>query len=355
MRRLKAQGVMDDVEPGPDDKVYPAQKLALLLEELAAEGVSIEDALAGVGLSEHSITSLGARISLNQMIASHQNALGLSRDPSFAFRLGLRCHVPVYGMYGFALLSSTDFRHTIDFAMRYSQLAASLVHLDFTETATSGIWTMTPLAHPAMTPRLYRYLVELQIGTHIALHRDVMDAGFAAQQVRLTFDPPDDAACYADLLGCPVQFGQARNQMLFDVSWLNRRPELGNEATFGAVHKICDDLIEDLRLRVGLAGRVRQYFLASLMKSSRIGDVAAHFNMSVRTLRRKLQEENTTFRQLLNDLRRDLAIKYLRDTVMTVDDIGSALGFSEPTNFRQAFRRWTKATPSDLRAGFRSA
>lgn len=350
MPHLTAQPPISEVEPGPNDKVYPPQKLALLLDQLAAEGVSPQEALAGVGVSEEAVGWPDTRLSLNQMIASHQNALRLSRDPNFAYRLGLRFHAPAHGMYGFALLSSTDYRQTIDFAMRYRQLAVPLVHVDFSETSTSGVWTMTPLAHAAMTPRLCRYLLELQIGTHLALHRDVMNAGFNAQQIRLTLDPSEDPARYVELFGCPVLFGQPQNQMLFDVAWLNQRPELGNETTFGAVQKICDVLIGDLRLRIGFAGRVRQYLLANLMKSVRVGNVARHFEMSVRTLRRKLLEEDTTYRQLLDDLRRDLAIRYLRDTVMTVDDIGAALGFSEPTNFRQAFRRWTKATPSDFRA-----
>lgn len=352
MRQAKA--AIGDVEPGPDDEVYPTQKLALLVDQLAAEGVSPKEALAGVGVSERAVRSPDARISLNQMMVSHQNALRLSRDPAFAFRLGLRCHVPAHGMYGFALLSSTNFRRTIDFALRYNQLAASMVHLDFSETPTHGVWTITPLAHPAMTPRLYRYLVEFHIGIHLALHRDVMDASFDAQQIRVTYGPPESPTDYAEMFGCPVVFNQADNQILFDVGWLSRRPELGNEATFRTVLKICDELIEELRLRIGLAGRVRQFLLVNLMRSVRIADVAKHFDVSARTLRRKLQDENTTYSRLVDDLRRDLAIKYLRETVMTVDDIGLALGFSEPTNFRQAFRRWTGTTPSDFRAGAKS-
>lgn len=351
MRRARTS--VGDIEPGPDDKVYPAQKLALLLEELAAEGIGGAAALDGVGVSEGAINLPETRISLNQMIRAHQNALRLSQDSGFAYQLGLRCHVPVHGMYGFALLSSTSFRRTIDFAVRYSQLAAPLVHLDFSETPSSGVWTITPLAHSSLTPHLYRYLVEFQIGIHMALHRDVMGKDFRAQKISLTFDLPIEFEEYSRMFDCPVLFNQKENRILFDISWLDRRSELGSEVTFNAVTKICDDLIEDFRLRIGFAGRVRQFLLTSLMRPLRIGDVAKHFDVSARTLRRKLQDENTSFSQIVDDLRLDLAVRYLRETVMTVDDIGYALGFSEPTNFRQAFRRWTNATPSDFRADAR--
>lgn len=342
------------VEPGPDDKVYPTHKLVLLLNALASEGVSMSDALAGVGVSEIAIGQRDTRISLNQMIAGHQNALRLSKDPSFAYRLGLKCHAPVHGMYGFALLSSTDFRRAIDFALQYSQLAAPLVNLNFHETSFSGVWTISPMAHIASTPKLYQYLVELNIGIQRALHREVMGGSFKAQQIRLTYGPPKDPTRYAEMLGCPVSFDQSENQILFDVDWLNRTPERGNEDTFSEVRNICDGLIEDFRLRMGLAGRVRQFLLENLPNPIRIGDAAAHFDVSARTLRRKLQDENTSYSQLIDDLRRDLAIQSLRDTDMTVDDIGYALGFSEPSNFRQAFRRWTQSTPSAFRTRVRS-
>jgi AraC-like DNA-binding protein len=71
--------------------------------------------------------------------------------------------------------------------------------------------------------------------------------------------------------------------------------------------------------------------------------------MTTRTLRRKLREENATFRKLVDELRMQVAIKYLRPTVMTIEDITYALGFSDAANFRHAFRRWTRSTPLEFR------
>lgn len=346
---------MTDIEPGPDDEVHPAHKLALLVSALAAEGVGASNALAGVGISYEALGAPETRISLNQMIAGFRNALRLSKDPAFAYRLGLRCHAPAHGMYGFAILSSTDFRRAIDFAIDYRLLAAPLAQVTFTESSTSGVWTITPLAPASVTPELSRYFVEFHIGVCVTLHRDVMGVDFNPRQIRVTFDPPQDVAQYTAMFGCPVLFGQSENQVLFDVDWLDRVPELGNEETFGIVRGICDGLIEDLRSRLGLAGKIRQFLLANLMRSPCIGDVAKAFGLSERTLRRKLRDEDTTYSLLVDGLRRELAIKYLRHTAMTIDDIGYALGFSEPTNFRQAFRRWNGTTPREFRNAARAA
>jgi AraC-like DNA-binding protein len=75
--------------------------------------------------------------------------------------------------------------------------------------------------------------------------------------------------------------------------------------------------------------------------------------MSARTLRRKLREEDTSFRQLVDELRRDFALRYLRDTDLTVEEIAETLGFSDAANFRHAFRRWTNTAPYEFRSASR--
>ena len=90
------------------------------------------------------------------------------------------------------------------------------------------------------------------------------------------------------------------------------------------------------------------------MRPKKFEYVAQSLNMSARTLRRKLHDENSSFRQLVDELRRDMAIRYLRDTALTVEDIAETLGFSDAANFRQAFRKWTKATPHEFKNASRA-
>jgi AraC-like DNA-binding protein len=107
--------------------------------------------------------------------------------------------------------------------------------------------------------------------------------------------------------------------------------------------------MEEFRLHIGLIGKVRQALMINLMRATSFDDIANSLNMSPRTLRRRLREENTSFLKLVDELRMDMAIKYLRDTDLTVEDIAEALGFSDAANFTHAFRRWTKAAPHDFR------
>ena len=136
---------------GPEDKVYQVVKLAMVIDALAAERISVEDALAGVGISRDAASSPATRVSLNQIIECYRNANKLTHDPHFAYNAGLRFHFTDYGMYGFAMLSSTNYRRTMQFAIQYHQLATPLAEIDLKEESGCGIWTITPMARRAVS------------------------------------------------------------------------------------------------------------------------------------------------------------------------------------------------------------
>jgi AraC-like DNA-binding protein len=337
------------IDVGWEERVYPVAKIAVVMEGLAAEGVSAAAGLQGVAIAPDELRSPTTLVSVTQVLAAYRNALRLSRDPNFALLTGLRTHVSSYGMYGFAILSSMNFRQTMQFAVRYHQLATPLVKLRFTEEGGRAVWTVDPLPHPAVDGRLYRFIVEIQFGILVSLHRDVLGSPFHPSSLDVTFDPPRPDEQYEKDLGCSVAFRQPANRFLFDASWLDGTPELGNEVTYASVLALCEDLHDQLQHQVGVAGKVRSFLLAKLGRHMSLEDVAAHFDTPERTLRRKLHDEGTSFRKILDQLRAEVAIKYLRDTQMTIDDIAFALGFSETANFRHAFHRWKRASPREFR------
>ncbi len=336
---------------GWEEKVYPATKIAIVVDGLAAEGIPLTESLRRTSISPDDLRSPTTQVSVNQVIEAYRNAIELSRVSQFAFNTGLKTHVSSYGMYGFAILSSMNFRQTMQFAVRYHQLATPLVKLRFLEEAGQAEWTIDPLPHPAIDGRLYRFIVEMQFGVHISLQRDVMGSAFWPSSLHVKFEAPRPEKEYNEALGCPVAFGQSGNRILFDATWLHGSPVFGNEISYASVVSLCDDLQDRLQNRIGVAGKVRTFLLATLGRHANLDDVATHFDTPVRTLRRKLREEGTSFRELLDQLRAEVAVKYLRDTAMTIDDIAHALGFSETANFRHAFQRWNRASPQEYRRG----
>ena len=150
------------------------------------------------------------------------------------------------GCMGTPSCAAPTFDAPWDFAVRYHQLAAPLATISFAETRQHGIWTIEPLLHPQMD-------AELQFGTHVSLHRDVMGPAFAPHEVCVTYRPRD-AEPLPMLIGCPVRFEQPANQLIFDADWLDAVPTLGNRITFSAVIEACDDLLKEDGAPHGIAG-----------------------------------------------------------------------------------------------------
>jgi len=342
------------IETGPDEKIYPVAKLATIVEALAVENVALQRALRNVQLDADAMASPQTRVSLNQIITCCRNAISLSRDPFFAYRAGLRFHASTQGMYGFAILSSTDHRKTIKLAVAYHRLATPLADIAFREEGSRGVWIVNPAPYPEIDAALYRFLVDMQFGIHVSLHRDVMGPSFAPVEIHARYPRPADAPDYDEAFGCPILFEQPENRLVFDAAWLGNAAHLGNAITNSVVLRLCDQLLDDFALRTGVSGKVRDMLVTTLDRPKRLDAVARELNMSARTLRRRLQEEGKTFQGVLDALRMVVAIKYLRDTVLTVEDIAAATGFSDSASFRHAFHRWTQSSPQEFRTAWKS-
>ena len=337
------------IEHGPDERLYPANEIALIVEALAAGGIAPADALRNVGVPPDVLHSVRTRVSVNQVLQCCRNAVRLSADPFFAYHLGLRAHVATYGMYGFGILSSTSFREAFHFAIQYHALLTPIVPTGFREDAQHGIWSFQPIAHPAVDAPLYKFLVEFSFGVAVAIHRDIMGPHFVPEELRVVYQPSQDPRAYRDVFGCPFLFGQAANELLFDAKWLNTAPSYGDRLAHATVVSVCDQFLQELQQQTGTAGQVRRLVSANLARPGSLHSVARHLKMSPRTLRRKLHEEKTSLRKIVDEVRTYAALKHLRETTLTVEQVADRLGFSDEANFRRAFRRWTKGAPRDFR------
>ena len=108
--------------------------------------------------------------------------------------------------------------------------------------------------------------------------------------------------------------------------------------------------IKQLAVSDTFKGRVQQ-LLGPLLHghTPSLEETASQLGLPDWTLRRKLKEEGTSFQLLLDEMRRDLALGYMRDTQLSLGEIAFILGFSTPGAFQRAFKRWTGETPGGYR------
>jgi len=339
--------------PSPNlvQRVHTAQRIAAVVETLGEEGVAPSRALAGTGLKTADLRAPDTRVSYKQVETAFRNAIRLSNDPAIALRAGRRMHVMAYGMYGYALLSSPTLAQGIDFTAKYGRVLGMVADVVFSRTETQAIFSLEALLSRNPRDDIYRFALEFAFATCQTLSKDIYGRPFKFSALRASYPAPPHARLYRRIFECPIQFEQRANELQFDVSWIDRPVADMHPNAHAMAGELCEQFLEDSDQGGGIAADIRRILVERPGRFPNIETIAAELSLHPRALRRRLEAEGTSYRDLLADVRMKLAIEYLRTTQMTNDEIAARLDYSDAANFRHAFSRWTGKSPSEYRGG----
>lgn len=204
--------------------------------------------------------------------------------------------------------------------------------------------------------RYNRFVVDSTLCSWQQLINQLCGRTDAILAVDIEYDLCDYATEVRSTFALPTQFGQRHNQLLINphaLSWpvLTAQAELHHQ-----LKQLGDQLLHQLAANATLTGRVKHWLGPRLQGQSPTLEAAAEaMGMAAWTLRRRLQDENSSYQHLLDDLRRDLAVAHIRETTLSFGEVAFMLGFSSPGAFQRAFKRWTNDTPGDFRKRYNQA
>lgn len=332
-----------------NERIHAPYKIAALVEVLAEQGITPDMSLKNTGISPTQLHDASALTSVQQYVTVCDNALYLGALPSTPFETGSRLHLSAYGMYGYALMSCLYMRDYFRLGVKFHSLATPTLTIEWSERDGRAVWTFPDelLFHDSREIR--RFLLEQQFTQHVTHLQDVFGRPCPPLIAYFSHPAPLYADLYQQYLGCPCVFEHPQSELHYDGVILNQRPHLAHQLSAAVLQQTCDLLVDQARVYKGMAGEVYQRLLKRPGVFPDMDDIAAQLGITARTLRRRLQAENTSFSAILDDIRSSLASEYLKTTQMSTDDIGLLLGFTEPTNFRRAFKRWTGKTTSQYR------
>lgn len=332
-----------------DAPLFPVFKLTTLADCFRGQGIAPSVLLRGSGLNEQSLLRPATRVSYRQFSVAFSNAIRHGH-PATAIEAGRRVHVTGSGLYGYALLSSPTALEACRFATEYLPILGPACSMTFSIKDRKAVWSFTPILSLDPNDPLYRFATEFQFAITYTMSRDVLGSQFRPLRMRAVYPRPSHSAVYADAFDSPIQFDQSSNDLEFDASLLDQPMVLGHEVTYAMVRELCDEQLALTGTIPGNAGRVRQILLLHPGKFVRIEEMASELRVSGRTLRRWLEAEGTTYNDVVSDVRKHLALKYLQQTAMTIEDIAGRLGYSDAASFRRAFYRWTGMLPTAYRS-----
>ena len=316
-----------------------------LVELLVEEGVAPEAVLAGTGLGLGELTRRDARISFAQQARIYANALSLSQQPCLGFQLGHRQQVNDHGVFGYAIQSSADLAQAIRITVRYAATSGPLLALDFESSADTSAIVLTEFVSLGSIARMAREEHLLVLCRNLLKLSDP-----ATQPLEVHVDlPPSDAATWERELGCPVRFDAPRTELRLCTADLSRPLAFSDEETAAVCERRCAELLERLGSPGGIVDELRRVLVGEPGRFLSLEEAARELGMSGRTLRRRLQGASTSFQTVAEEVRSGLALDYLQQSNLSIDEIAGLLGYSETPNFFRAFKRWTGQAPSAFR------
>jgi AraC-like DNA-binding protein len=317
-----------------------------IMTQAVAESLPIADCLAGTGLTESTLADEDAEIWAHQEFGVVGNIVSRLGDrPGLGVEVGGFSTLGRLGVLGFAFLTSATVREGLERILPYQSLLPSHVRFSIDGDAEHEylIADDTDIPgdiRPFIVERDLAGLASVLAGANVPVTVDWVETtldGDRAARLAQTWSLTSD-----------VRPNKPLNRIVGGRGMLDSALPQSDPNTTRVFERQCRELLDRRLARVGVAGQVRSRILHDPAKFPSMQTIAAELHLDPRTLRRRLTEEGTSYRELIADVRRTQAEQMLAGNV-PVETVARHLGYAETASFTHAFTRWTGLPPSRFR------
>lgn len=319
-----------------------------LLDYAVTRGAARRDLAKRAGIDPAALQDPDARVPFSRYVTLMRVAKELCHDPALALHFGEAIDLgdlSILGSIGGGVRSIAD---GLALTNRYAPLVVDVDGGPATERFVirrqgGKVWLIDTRKNPNDFPEM----TESAFARIVCSSRRWSDGESFVQAVHVTHPDPGYREEYERIFQVPVTFESDKNALGTDEAWLSQRIDIPSTYTTKVLRTHADTLLGSLEAAKTTRGRVEDLLLPRLSAGgATIDRIAGELGVSRQTLFRRLRREGVTFRQVLDELRRTMALHYLTAEKLSVKETSRRLGFSEPAAFSRAFKRWTGSSPS---------
>lgn len=320
----------------------PGTYIALIADVVTRWNVTKEELLNGTGIEQAKLLEPMWHADFDQTIHIIDRALLLTKAQPFAFGfyLGMQMTVTCHGLIGFAALAAQDVHDALKIAQEFIALQ-STIHKIKLNTDDEFAY----LYFEQTTPYQYDEVIQtalllgfVQMGQAISGHKLT---GFADVQ----FERPEYFDELLHLLPGEVRFNQSSTRLVFNKQILEIPLPTADPITARLMREQCKTQLRNLIKHSTFSSLVQDLVYDEVLGISSITEICEKLQISERTMQRKLADEQTNFRDIVEQVRCNKAIMLLRNHNLSLNYISDHLGYTNITNFSRAFKRWTGKSP----------
>lgn len=320
----------------------------LIVTGAMAQGVGVPELLASADLSPEALEDTDASIPSQKVARLLLAAERLSGDEHFGLHMAERVlETPVSEALQYVIRNSRTVGEGLQRLARYHRLVLGSAEMRLEVEQDTARLTHRPPEGLHASPRHAAESILASIFLRIRGH---MGPVLTLRRVSFMHGPPRSTAEHERIFQAPLLFEQPFHSLVFDRAVL--------EVPVPAADPQLAQVLDRFLMQSGVVSesparftdQVRQRIAEQMRgQTPAVELVAARMHMSPRTLQRKLQDEGTRYAELVNDLRREFALRYLEQGRESISEIAFLLGFSEVSTFHRAFKRWCGQTPAEYR------
>ncbi len=323
----------------------PASYMKVFLQHAASEHLSPNQLLAGTGLQADKLVRSDQPVGFLETRRVLANVTGIL-GPGWHLSLAPRLTVPSHGPLGFAVVTAPDLRAAVEVLLRFIGIRGPFLWLAGVEESDRFVIRFYESVNMGAERQA---LVELALLSVQSLLERPLGREFRDAHISFAYPPPAYATQMKMHFHPELEFDASGHMLSFPAAWLGEPCALHDEAMHRYLLMRCE---EELRQASGIVPAevaIRQALLARPENLPGLSEIAADQNVSRRTLIRRLKRAGTSYKAVLEDVRKTLAEDYLLRSDLSITRIGYLLGYRDPSNFGRAFRSWFGMSPGRFR------
>lgn len=312
-----------------------------------ARQATAERALAGVGIASELLSDPANRIPVQK---HHQLFQTLAEDerPAISFHMrtsaSMRCED--FGPLGLTMKSAPTLRRSFERLDRYARLYNPYSVFALADKGSECWWINHRTAPDNDGARLSN---EAALGTFVSLWRDANGDEFSPKRVQFTHLPVGDVKPLEDHFRCPVTHGAEVDAIIMHQQDVDRPNRVGDQHIWNFLREHLEEV-----LRTTVPDRIDREVVIQVASTlsdgvPKLEDVACHLGIGSRTLQRRLAEIGHSYQSLVDEARREVALKLISEGRHSLVEVAFLTGFSEQSSFTRAFKRWSGKTPRTYR------
>jgi AraC-like DNA-binding protein len=315
---------------------------------LRARNVAIAPLLQRVGLSEADLENRQHRIPATAQAKLLEYAAEALEDSAFGLHLAEQANPREAGLLFYVASAAKDLGEALALLERYLRIITEAARLTLTRTPDSVV---VEIRFVGLGRLFVRQNAEFGFAAIFKALREA--AGRNIRPTRLTFMHARNSNLkeFERFFGCPVEFGAPSDQLSLSKENLSLPLVTGDPYLLETLQPFCDDAARERRTGLGTLRALVENEAQRLLSHGKTQKqrIAKSLGLSARTLSRRLAEEGTTYEEVVDHLRRSLALQYIKDPRLSLGEMTWLLGYEGSSSFSHAFRRWTGHSPSAAR------